>query len=206
MYHAVLGTFPMATFTKWQLPKYAISKMYFKVANQLGYLALRLGQTWEIAHLELSCHLGKYPWENVAWESTFGKLSLGKIHLGSCRLGKYTWEVVSWKIHLRSCRLKKCPWKLSLGKIHLGSLFWENTFGKLSFRKIPLEHWEHVNIQGKTWPCGVDSGTWKKYYGRGAKQLSYNFNYGPFSDAMFGDVHKYVKACFSGCSIFFCEK
>jgi len=32
------------------------------------------------------------------------------------------------------------------------------------------------------------NGTWKKYYGRGAKQLSYNYNYGPFSDAMYGTV------------------
>jgi len=42
--------------------------------------------------------------------------------------------------------------------------------------------------QGKAWPCGKEGGKWKKYYGRGAKQLSYNFNYGPFSHAMFGDV------------------
>lgn len=43
--------------------------------------------------------------------------------------------------------------------------------------------------QGKTWPCGRDtSGQFKKYYGRGAKQLSYNYNYGPFSEALFGDV------------------
>ena len=40
--------------------------------------ALRLGQTleiaaWEIAHLG-SCHLGKYPWEVVAWENVFGKV------------------------------------------------------------------------------------------------------------------------------------
>jgi len=40
----------------------------------------------------------------------------------------------------------------------------------------------------KKWSCGKDAaGTWKKYYGRGAKQLSYNFNYGQFSQAMFGD-------------------
>ncbi|XSZ47856.1 chitinase [Francisella noatunensis] len=26
------------------------------------------------------------------------------------------------------------------------------------------------------------------FFGRGAKQLSYNYNYGPFSQAMFGDV------------------
>ena len=30
-------------------------------------------------------------------------------------------------------------------------------------------------------------GNFKKYYGRGAKQLSYNFNYGQFSQAMFGE-------------------
>lgn len=43
--------------------------------------------------------------------------------------------------------------------------------------------------QGQTWPCGKDAqGRFKKYFGRGAKQLSYNYNYGPFSDAMYGDV------------------
>ena len=28
---------------------------------------------WEIAHLG-SCHLGKYPWEVVTWEKSFGKV------------------------------------------------------------------------------------------------------------------------------------
>ncbi|WP_063658552.1 glycoside hydrolase family 19 protein [Aliivibrio fischeri] len=43
--------------------------------------------------------------------------------------------------------------------------------------------------QGQTWPCGTfDNGEFKSYFGRGAKQLSYNYNYGPFSDAMFGTV------------------
>jgi chitodextrinase len=43
--------------------------------------------------------------------------------------------------------------------------------------------------QGQTWPCGTfDDGEFKSYFGRGAKQLSYNYNYGPFSEAMFGDV------------------
>ena len=43
--------------------------------------------------------------------------------------------------------------------------------------------------QGQTWPCGKDAaGQYLKYYGRGAKQLSYNYNYGPFSQAMYGDV------------------
>merc|ERR1712180_300896 len=47
--------------------------------------------------------------------------------------------------------------------------------------------------QGKTWPCGTNGGGWKKYFGRGAKQLSYNFNYGPFSDAMYGTVKKLLE-------------
>ncbi len=43
--------------------------------------------------------------------------------------------------------------------------------------------------QGITWPCGKDAGgAFRKYFGRGAKQLSYNYNYGPFSQAMYGDV------------------
>ena len=47
--------------------------------------------------------------------------------------------------------------------------------------------------QGRTWPCGKNGGKWQKYYGRGAKQLSYNFNYGPFSDSMFGTVTKLLE-------------
>ena len=43
--------------------------------------------------------------------------------------------------------------------------------------------------QGQAWPCGkFADGQFKSYFGRGAKQLSYNYNYGPFSEAMFGDV------------------
>lgn len=43
--------------------------------------------------------------------------------------------------------------------------------------------------QGQTWPCGKDAeGNFLSYFGRGAKQLSYNYNYGPFSDAMYGTV------------------
>ncbi|QLG89895.1 chitinase [Chitinibacter bivalviorum] len=41
-------------------------------------------------------------------------------------------------------------------------------------------------VFNKVWTCGKDAaGGFKKYYGRGAKQLSYNYNYGPFSQAMF---------------------
>lgn len=48
--------------------------------------------------------------------------------------------------------------------------------------------------QGESYPCATfenghsKAGQYKSYFGRGAKQLSYNYNYGPFSLAMFGDV------------------
>lgn len=39
--------------------------------------------------------------------------------------------------------------------------------------------------QNRRWPCGTGQG----YFGRGAKQLSYHFNYGAFSEVMFnGDA------------------
>lgn len=48
--------------------------------------------------------------------------------------------------------------------------------------------------QGQTWPCGKDKdGDFVSYFGRGAKQLSYNYNYGPFSEAMYGDVSVLLK-------------
>ncbi len=43
--------------------------------------------------------------------------------------------------------------------------------------------------QNDAWPC-VEG---KKYFGRGAKQLTYNYNYGPFSKTMFGDVNVLLK-------------
>ncbi|ROS05552.1 chitodextrinase [Sinobacterium caligoides] len=44
--------------------------------------------------------------------------------------------------------------------------------------------------QGEAWPCGTfEDGSFKSYFGRGAKQLSYNYNYGPFSQAIYGDVN-----------------
>ena len=43
--------------------------------------------------------------------------------------------------------------------------------------------------QAQQWPCATFAdGSFKSYFGRGAKQLSYNYNYGPFSAAMFDDV------------------
>jgi hypothetical protein len=50
--------------------------------------------------------------------------------------------------------------------------------------------------QGQTYICGKNpDGSFKKYFGRGAKQLSYNYNYGPFSAAMFnGDKSVLLKS------------
>jgi hypothetical protein len=43
---------------------------------------------------------------------------------------------------------------------------------------------------GQIWQCPANT----KYFGRGAKQLSYNFNYGPFSYALFGDVNVLLRS------------
>lgn len=43
--------------------------------------------------------------------------------------------------------------------------------------------------QGEKWPCAPG----KSYFGRGAKQLSWNYNYGAFSQAMFGDTNVLLK-------------
>ncbi|MET4695147.1 chitinase [Endozoicomonas lisbonensis] len=43
--------------------------------------------------------------------------------------------------------------------------------------------------QGKAFPCGkFPNGQYKSYFGRGAKQLSYNYNYGPFSISIYNNV------------------
>ncbi|WP_226972360.1 chitinase [Vibrio navarrensis] len=45
--------------------------------------------------------------------------------------------------------------------------------------------------QGEAYPCGSNpDGTNKSYFGRGSKQLSYNYNYGPFSQSIYGNVEK----------------
>ncbi|KAI9205483.1 lysozyme-like domain-containing protein [Polychytrium aggregatum] len=39
------------------------------------------------------------------------------------------------------------------------------------------------------WPCGKDaSGAYLQYFGRGAKQLTYSYNYAPFSQIIYGDA------------------
>ncbi|ORY53850.1 hypothetical protein BCR33DRAFT_801631, partial [Rhizoclosmatium globosum] len=49
-----------------------------------------------------------------------------------------------------------------------------------------------ASVVNSVFPCGKNAdGSFKKYFGRGAHQLSYNFNYGPFSQLMFdGDGRK----------------
>ena len=43
--------------------------------------------------------------------------------------------------------------------------------------------------QGRAYPCGkFPDGQYKSYFGRGAKQLSYNYNYGPFSISIYNNV------------------
>ena len=73
--------------------------------------------------------------------------------------------------------------------------FAQETGGHESWR--PEAEWRQALVhvremgwsEGQTWPCGKDKdGDFLSYFGRGAKQLSYNYNYGPFSEAMYGDV------------------
>jgi len=78
------------------------------------------------------------------------------------------WEVPEWRQAL----------------VHVREMGWnENMRGGYNSECNP-DIW-----QGQTWPCGTfDDGEYKSYFGRGAKQLSYNYNYGPFSEAVTGDV------------------
>ena len=49
--------------------------------------------------------------------------------------------------------------------------------------------------QGRAFPCGkFPNGQYKSYFGRGAKQLSYNFNYGFFSLSVYDDVKTLLDA------------
>jgi chitodextrinase len=65
----------------------------------------------------------------------------------------------------------------------------ENDYDKYTGATCDSNTW-----QGKVWPCATDDkGNKLSYFGRGAKQLSYNFNYGAFSQAMYGDVNVLLK-------------
>jgi chitodextrinase len=70
------------------------------------------------------------------------------------------------------------------GLVHVREMGWDETMRGGYNGECNPTIW-----QGETWPCGTfANGDYKSYFGRGAKQLSYNYNYGPFSEAMFGDV------------------
>ena len=78
------------------------------------------------------------------------------------------WEVPEWR----------------QGLVHVREMAWDE-----EMRNGYNGECNPVVWQGQTWPCGkFENGDFKSYFGRGAKQLSYNYNYGPFSDAMFGSV------------------
>lgn len=78
------------------------------------------------------------------------------------------WDVAEWR----------------QGLVHVREMGWTETMRNGYNGECNPSTW-----QGQTWPCGTfGDGTYKSYFGRGAKQLSYNYNYGPFSEAMYGDV------------------
>jgi GH18 family chitinase/chitodextrinase len=71
------------------------------------------------------------------------------------------------------------------GLVHVREMGWTEEMRNGYNAECSLDLW-----QGQTYPCGTfEDGSFKSYFGRGAKQLSYNYNYGPFSEAMTGDVH-----------------
>ncbi len=71
------------------------------------------------------------------------------------------------------------------GLVYVREMGWDETMRNGYNAECSLDTW-----QGKRFPCGkFEDGSFKSYFGRGAKQLSYNYNYGPFSEAMTGDVH-----------------
>lgn len=76
----------------------------------------------------------------------------------------------------------EAEWRQAL--VHVREMGWDETMlGGYNGECAPST-W-----QGQAWPCGkFENGEFKSYFGRGAKQLSYNYNYGPFSEAMFGTV------------------
>lgn len=74
-------------------------------------------------------------------------------------------------------------WRQAL--VHVREMGWTETMKNGYNGECRTDIW-----QGQRYPCGTfDDGDFKSYFGRGAKQLSYNYNYGPFSEAMTGDVH-----------------
>jgi chitodextrinase len=71
------------------------------------------------------------------------------------------------------------------GLVYVREMGWDETMRGGYNAECSLDTW-----QGQAFPCGTfEDGSFKSYFGRGAKQLSYNYNYGAFSEAMTGDVH-----------------
>ena len=70
-----------------------------------------------------------------------------------------------------------------------------NMFGHIQQEVAGLYYLEEINKQPycNSWAAWVVAAypckQGKMYYGRGAKQLSWNYNYGAFSNAIFGDVN-----------------
>eukprot|EP01067_Filipodium_phascolosomae_P003875 Filipodium_phascolosomae@DN2688_c0_g1_i1.p1 len=82
-------------------------------------------------------------------------------------------------------------WRQAL--VHVREMGWNET----SLHGYNKECVEPI-WQTRKWPCGIiqdgpNKGEIKSYFGRGAKQLSYNYNYGPFSEFMYGDVNVLLK-------------
>ncbi|CAM3811092.1 glycoside hydrolase family 19 protein [Parendozoicomonas haliclonae] len=73
-------------------------------------------------------------------------------------------------------------WRQAL--VHVREMGWDETMMGGYNGECNPDVW-----QGQTWPCGkLPNGEFKSYFGRGSKQLSYNYNYGPFSQKIYGDV------------------
>jgi len=70
------------------------------------------------------------------------------------------------------------------GLVHVREMGWDESMRGGYNSECNPDIW-----QGQRYPCGTyEDGSYKSYFGRGAKQLSYNYNYGPFSEAMTGEV------------------
>ncbi len=68
------------------------------------------------------------------------------------------------------------------GLVHVREMGWDEQARDGYNGNCGMNDW-----QSQKWTCGTfENGDFKSYFGRGAKQLSYNYNYGPFSEAMFG--------------------
>ena len=78
--------------------------------------------------------------------------------------------------------LEVAEWRQGL--VHIREMGWDESMRDGYNGECSTDIW-----QGVAFPCGTfDDGEFKSYFGRGSKQLSYNYNYGAFSEAMTGDI------------------